>query len=62
MWDMFDLRQGMQSLRNVRTDHANNNNNKYKLYFMGKITLQVAQIVNTEQLQNCTLETWLFQV
>jgi len=31
---------------------------KYKTYFMGEITLHVAQIVNTEQLQHYTLETW----
>jgi hypothetical protein len=26
---------------------------KYKIYFTGEITLHVAQIVNTEQLQHC---------
>ena len=26
---------------------------KYKTYFTGEITLHVAQIVNTEQLQHC---------
>jgi len=27
--------------------------NKYKTYFTGKLTLHIAQIVNTEQLQHC---------
>jgi hypothetical protein len=41
----------------------NNNNNKYKINFIGKITLCVAQIVNTEQLQNCIpYKNGLFQV
>ena len=30
---------------------------KYKTYFTGKITLHVAQTVNTEQLQHCIYRT-----
>jgi len=36
----------------------NNNNVTLQSYFMCEITLHVAQIVNTEQLQHYTLETW----
>jgi len=38
-------------------DDDDNNTNKYKTYFTGEITLRVAQVANTEQLQHCTLET-----
>ena len=35
---------------------------KYKTHFMGEITLHVAQIVNTEQLQHCITRKSFFQV
>jgi hypothetical protein len=43
---------GKITFQRLRENNNNNNNNNNK-YFTGEITLHVAQIVNTEQLQHC---------